>query len=47
MESVHDIKSQKLLRPTSWSLFLDILQTGMGLHRKKKIFFKDINNIYC
>ena len=36
MESVHDIRSQKPLRPTRWSHFLGILQTGMGLHRKKK-----------
>ena len=35
MESVHDIRSQKPLRPTVWSLFLGILKTGMGLHWKK------------
>ena len=35
MESVRDIRSQKPLRPTRWSLLLGILQTGMGLHRKK------------
>ena len=29
MESVRDIRSQKPLRPTLWSLFLGILQTGM------------------
>ena len=45
MESVHDLRSQKPLRPTLWSLLLGILQTGMGLHRKKNFFFKSINTI--
>ena len=45
MESVHDLRSQKPLRPTLWSLLLGILQTGMGLHRKKIFFFKSINTI--
>ena len=40
MESVHDIRSQKPLRPTRWSLLLGILQTGMGLHREKKFSSK-------
>ena len=35
METVHDIRSQKLLRPTRWSFLLGILQIRMGLHRKK------------
>ena len=35
IESVHDIRSQKPLRPIRWSLFLGILQTGMGLYKKK------------
>ena len=35
VESVHDIRSQKSLRPTRWSLLLGILKTGMDLHRKK------------
>ena len=42
MESAHDIKSQKPQRLTRWSLFLGILQTGMGLDRKKKFLQK-----YC
>ena len=37
MESVHGI-GPKPLRPTCLSLFLGILQTEMGLHRKK--FFR-------
>ena len=45
MESVHDLRSQKPLKPTRWSLVLGILQTGMGLHRKKKFLFKSINTI--
>ena len=40
MESVHDIRSQQPLRPTHWSLFLGILQTGIGLHRKKNFSSK-------
>ena len=40
IESVHDIRSQKPLRLTRWSLFLGVLQTGMGLHRKTKISSK-------
>ena len=40
MESVSDIKSQKPQRLTRWSLFLGILQTGMGLDRKKKFLQK-------
>ena len=45
--SVHEIWSQKPLRPTCWSLFLGILQTGMGLHWENVFFFKSINVIYC
>ena len=40
MESVSDIKSQKPQRLTRWPLFLGILQTGMGLDRKKKFLQK-------
>ena len=40
MEIVHDIRSQKPLRPTHWSLLLDILQPRMGLHRENNFFFK-------
>ena len=46
MESVYDVRSQKSLRLTRWSLFLGILLTGMGLHRKKKFFFFKSINIY-
>ena len=40
MESVHELRSQKPLKPTRWSLVLGILQTGMGLHRKKNFCSK-------
>ena len=40
MKSVYDIRSQKPLRHTHWSLLLGILQTGMGLHRKTFFFLK-------
>ena len=46
MESVHDMRSQKPLRPTHWSLSLGILQTGIGLHRKKNFFLQKYI-IYC
>ena len=46
MESVRDIRSQKPLRPTLWSLFLGILQTGMK--KWENIFFSsDIDTKYC
>ena len=45
MERVHDIRSQKPLRPTHWSLLLGILQTGLDLYRKKKI--SSIKTVYC
>ena len=35
IESVHDIRSQKLLWPIHWSLLLGILQSEMGFYRKK------------
>ena len=35
MESVHDIRSQKLLWPIHWFLLLGILQTEMGFYKKK------------
>ena len=47
IKSVDNIRSQKPLRPTRWSLLLGILQTGRGLCRKKIFFFKSINTIYC
>ena len=47
MESVDDIRSQKPLRPTGYSLFLGILQTGIDVHRKNIFFLKNINTIYC
>ena len=37
MESAHDIRSQKPPRPIGWCLILGILQTGIGLHREKKV----------
>ena len=40
MESAHDIRSQKWLRPIHWFLFLSILQTRMGLQWKKKFFLQ-------
>ena len=40
MESVRDIRSQKPLTPSHWSLLLGILQTGMCYHRKKRISSK-------
>ena len=40
MESVHDIRSRKPLRPIRWSFFLGILKTGMCLHMKKFSFSK-------
>ena len=46
MESVHDIRSQKPLRPTRWSLLLDILQTRIGLHRKKDFFSSKVLILY-
>ena len=45
MESVHDMRSQKPLRPTHWSLSLGILQTGIGLHRKKNFFSSKVQYI--
>ena len=47
MEGVHDMRTQKQFRLARWSLFLGILQTGMGLDRKKNFFFKSISIIYC
>ena len=49
MEIVHDIRSKKSFRPTGWFFYLGILQTEVGLHRKKifSFFFKSINFIYC
>ena len=36
IKSVHDVRSQKPLRPISWFLFVGILQSGMGFNRKNK-----------
>ena len=46
MERDHDIRGQKPLRPTHWSLLLGISQTGMDLYSKKKSS-SSINNVYC